>query len=57
MKRKHHNEIVEENYREKITGERNIGKSKAKCKKYKRPSSSMLLKSTIRKYMLDDNMT
>lgn len=57
MKRKHHNEIVEENYQEKITGERNIGKSKSKSKKYKRPSSSMLLKSTIRKFMVDDTMT
>lgn len=53
MKRKHHNEIVDENYQDKITGEKAIGKSRFKTKKYKRPTSSMLLKSSIRKYIMD----
>lgn len=56
MKRKQHNEIVEENYQEKITGERSLGKSRSKTRKYKRPTSSMLLKSSIRKFILEKSL-
>jgi len=54
MKRKHHDEIVEESYREKVLGPRarNVGKSRTKSKKHKRPSCSMLLKSAMRKVMI-----
>jgi len=57
MKRRHHNEIVDENYEEKITSEnRRIGKSKHKIKKHKRPSASMLLKSTIRQHIMKEDI-
>lgn len=57
MKRKHHNAIVDENYQDKIVGEHErVGKSRHKTKKHKRPSSSMLLKSSIRKYLIEEDL-
>lgn len=52
MKKKQHNEIVDQNYEGKIVGEHErMGKSRHKSKKHKRPSPSMLLQSSIRKYL------
>ena len=50
MKRKQHKEIVEENYREKITGDKSTGKSRIKSKKTKRPSPTLLKNCAQRAY-------
>ena len=51
MKRKQHEEIVENNYKGQIGNDKPTGKSKTKVKKNDRPSPTMLLKVAKRKFV------
>ena len=50
MRRKEHDEITDQNYRGPIRGHSRKGKTFSKHRKYKRPSSKLLLKSSVRRF-------